>query len=88
MTPAPAHNAQSSTVYVNTQPHTVSGKELSFEQIAALAYGGTAPTGPGVVVTITYRKGDDAKQQGSLVAGDSVKVKDGMVFNVSATDKS
>jgi hypothetical protein len=83
-----AHDAHTSTIYINTIPQVVTQKTLSFDEIVSLAYNGAPPTGAGVVFTVTFRKGDDAKQQGSLVAGDTVKVKDGMVFNVSATDKS
>ena len=52
-----------------------------------LAFNNEPPTGPNVVITVTYSKGEHPKD-GSLLPGQSVKVKAGMVFNVTATDKS
>jgi len=74
------------TIIVNTREKVVTEKELSFSDIVALAYE-TPPTGPNIVFTVTYRRGH-GNQQGSLVEGQSVKIKDGMVFDVSCTDKS
>ncbi len=75
------------TIIVNTRPHTVPKDELSFEELAQLAYP-DSPGGENVSFTITYRKGHGNKPEGSLVAGQSVKVKEGMIFNVVRTDKS
>ena len=75
------------SIVVNGRPKTVSKEELSFAEIVALADG--LPTGPNIVYTVTYRKGHGDKPEGSLVdGGPGVKVKDGMIFNVTATDKS
>jgi Multiubiquitin len=38
--------------------------------------------------TVTYRRGEGNKPEGTLVEGETVKVKEGMIFNVTATDKS
>lgn len=43
---------------------------------------------PEIIYTVTYRKGDGHKPEGTLTEGERVKVKDGMIFNVTATDKS
>lgn len=75
------------TFIVNAREHTTSAKTLTFEEIVALAFPAT-PAGPNVLFTISYRRGHGQKPEGSLLAGDDVKVKDGMVFVVSATDKS
>lgn len=72
------------TIYVNGRPKEVSKKELSFGEIVAMA---KVTPGPNTVITVTYRKGEHNKE-GSLVEGESVKVKEGMIFNVTATDKS
>lgn len=74
------------TIIVNGRPKQVTKDELSFDEIVVLADG--LPAGENVVYTITYRKGQGHKPEGSLVKGETVKVKDGMIFNVSATDKS
>lgn len=75
------------TVVVNGRQKTVTTKELTFAQVVALAFD-NPPSGPNIVFTITYRRGEGNKPEGTLVEGDTVKVKDGMIFNVTATDKS
>lgn len=76
------------TIIVNGRQKEVPKKEeLSYEEVVNLAYDNNPPTGENVVITVTYSKGVDGKQ-GSLVKGGSVKAKDGMIFNVTATDKS
>jgi hypothetical protein len=86
-TKSEAASAHEVTVVVNGREKLVSSEELTFDQVVALAYD-NPPTGPNWVFTITYRRGHGQKPEGSLVAGDAAKVKDGMIFNVTATDKS
>jgi hypothetical protein len=74
------------TIIVNAREKIVTEKELTFAQVVALA--DNLPTGPNVIYTVTYRRGEGNKPEGTLADGESVKVKDGMVFNVTATDKS
>lgn len=80
------HN-QGITIIVNARQKEVTQKELSFAQVIALAYD-NPPTGPNIIFTVTYRRGEGNKPEGSLVEGETVKVKEGMIFNVTATDKS
>lgn len=75
------------TVVVNGRDKTVTTRELTFAQVVALAFD-NPPTGPNIVFTITYRRGEGNKPDGTLSEGGSVKVKDGMIFNVTPTDKS
>lgn len=75
-------------IIVNGQPKMVTSKELSFEEVVALAYDGNPPSGPNWEFTVTYRRGPEGRPEGSLVPGQSVRVKKGMIFNVTATDKS
>lgn len=75
------------TIIVNGRKKEVDTKELSFDQIVALAFN-PVPTGPNILFTITYRHGPPANPQGNLLEGGTVKLKDGMIFNVTATDKS
>jgi len=81
------HHDKDITIVVNGREKTVAGKELSFAQFVALAFD-TPPTGENIVFTITYRRGHGDKPEGSLVEGETVKIKKGMIFNVTATDKS
>lgn len=76
------------TIVVNTREKTVSQEEITFAEIIALAYD-NPPTGPNVFFTVTYRRGHGNKPEGTMVETDKpLKLKDGMIFNVSATDKS
>lgn len=75
------------TVVINARERTITDKELTFEQLVTLAFP-TAPTGENVLFTISFRRGHGNKPEGSLLAAETVKTKDGMVFVVSATDKS
>lgn len=78
---------KSSTIIVNGRQKVVNAKELSFTQVVALAFD-NPPTGQDIVFTVTYRKGEGNKPEGTMVEGDLVKVKDGMIFNVTATNRS
>lgn len=82
----PGHD-KSVVIIVNGRRKEVTTKDLSFEEIVNLAYDNNPPKGPNVVITVTYSKGEHGKQ-GSLLPGEKVKIKEGMIFNVTATDKS
>lgn len=75
------------TIIVNARPKVVTKKELSFAEIIALAFD-NPPQGPNIVFTVTYRRGEGQKPEGGLVEGETVRIKEGMIFNVTATDKS
>lgn len=74
-------------IIVNGRTRQVSGKELSFVQVVNLAFD-DAVFNDVTVYTITYKRGDGHKPEGTLVEGETVKIKEGMVFNVKRTDKS
>lgn len=83
---APGQNKES-TIIVNARPKQFKGKEISFNQVVELAFGAVSPN-PNVVYTVTYKKGEGKKSEGSMDKGDIVGVKEGMIFNVTQTDKS
>ena len=74
-------------IFVNTRPRKVQGKEVTFDQIVALAFD-PVPVGPNIKFTISYRNGPRANPSGHLLPGGHVQIKNGMKFNVTATDKS
>jgi hypothetical protein len=84
---AKSHGPKPVTIVVNGEPHEVPKDEITFDEVVALAYPG-GPQGPNIIYSVTYRKGPDHKPKGILAEGASVKVKDGMVFDVRVTDKS
>jgi len=74
-------------IVVNARPKEVADDEQSFNQIVALAFN-PVPTGPNIVFTISYRKGPKENPEGTMTPGQTVEIKDGMVFDATATDKS
>ena len=56
-------------------------------EIAKLAFP-TPPEGANILYTVSYEDGPRINPQGSLKEGQSVVVKNWMIFNVTATDKS
>jgi hypothetical protein len=91
-TPQPPEQAgqqigNSVEIIINAQEFHVAKGKITFEAVVNLAYDGTPPTGPNVVITVTYSKGAGGKQ-GSLLPGAEVETREGMVFNVRATDRS
>lgn len=76
------------TIIVNGRQKDVpKHDDLTFDELVALAFD-NPPQGEFICFTITYRKGSSNKPEGTLPEGDSVKPKEGMIFNVTATDKS
>ena len=75
------------TIVVNGQQKTVETDELTVDQVVALAFN-PVPSGPNVMFTVTYRRGHGDKPEGTLTEGETVKVKEGMIFDVTATDRS
>lgn len=73
------------TIIVNGRSFEAVKDEISFEELVSLA---NLVSGPNIIYTVTYDRGHGNKPQGTLVASESVKVKEGMIFNVTATDKS
>jgi len=74
-------------IIVNARPKIVTERVLIFAQIVALAFD-NPPIGPNIMFTVTYRHGPRQNPEGSLLEGQSVRVKEKMIFNVTATDKS
>ena len=75
------------TIVVNGRPKEVKEKKLCFKDIVELAFP-NAPQGDARCYTVTYKHGPSQNPEGTLVEGQCVFLKDRMVFNVSATDKS
>lgn len=74
-------------IIINGQKVEVNEKRLSFKQVVILAFP-NAQFGPNIVYTVTYKDGPRPNPKGVMVEGDVVKIKNGMVFNVTRTDKS
>jgi hypothetical protein len=75
------------TIIVNGREHKVAMNVLTFEEVVRLAFP-TPPSGDAVMVTVTYRNADSDRREGTLVEGQSVTIKNGTIFNVTATTRS
>ncbi len=75
------------SIIVNAQKKEVLTPTLSFDQVVALAFN-PVPTGPYIMFSITYEDGPRANPDGTLTKGETVRIKDGMKFRVTETDKS
>lgn len=75
-------------IIVNAEEKSVSAATVSFGEVVSLAYDGNPPAGENWSFTVTFRRGHGNKPEGSLVEDETVKLKDGMVFNVTGTDQS
>ena len=75
------------TLIVNGRPKVWNEKTITFEQLIILAFGSYDPN-PDKVYTVTYDKGPHENPEGSMVKGQKVFVKEKMIFNATATDKS
>ena len=73
-------------IIVNGSLKTVSEKFLSFVDIVKLAFDEFIDNGSRIY-TMTFKKGVD-RHEGTLVLGDEVRIKSGVIFNVTSTDKS
>jgi Multiubiquitin len=74
-------------IIVNGRQKEVLTKALTFDQVVAWAFN-PVPSGPNVQFTVTYRKGLRKNHEGSMTEDESVRVKDGMIFDVTETNKS
>ncbi|MEY4877065.1 MAG: hypothetical protein RL708_2214 [Bacteroidota bacterium] len=72
---------------VNGKQKSWKEKTISFEQVVVLAFE-SYDSNPNKVYTVTYANGPQQNPEGSMIRGAVVFVKNKMVFNVSASDKS
>jgi Multiubiquitin len=76
------------TIIVDGTPHEVPRKEyITYAEVVTLAYP-DYPQHPEITYSVTYTRGHGDKPQGILSPGGSVKVKQGMSFNVNRTGQS
>jgi hypothetical protein len=74
------------TIEVNTRSFEVPSGKLSFDDVVNLAYP-PKPGQPRIACTVTYHNKHESTDH-KLSAGESVEVREGMVFVVSPTNES
>lgn len=75
------------TIIVNGERKEVTEIRLSFDDLVKLAFE-NPPSGPNIMFTIVYRKGPPKNPKGSLLEDQSVRIRNGMIFDVTPTDRS
>lgn len=81
------HDKKLVTIVVNGTPHQVEKDDISYAEVVTLEVPDYAQH-PEITYSVTYKNGQGNKPEGILSPGGSVKVKDGMIFNVSETGQS
>lgn len=81
------YEKKETTIIVNTIPKIWPEKEISFEQVIKLAFA-NPPTGPDTLFLVTYHKRGEDKKDLTMTAGQTVHVKDGMIFDVEPSNRS
>ena len=79
------HHNKTYTIIVNGRRREVGQHKLTYLEVVQLAFPGEIPTET-IVFTVTYS--NPHGKDGTLVAGEEVVVKEGMIFNVRKTDQS
>jgi hypothetical protein len=74
-------------IIVNARPKEVEGRKISFGKVVLLGFPGGPPT-PQTVYTVAYSEGPPRNPEGKMIAGQSVKIRDGMIFDVTETNRS
>lgn len=75
------------TVIINGTQKTVTKEDLSYDEVVHLAFE-TPPYGENTLFSVSYVRGHGNKPEGILAPGETLKVKEGMIIDVTATDKS
>lgn len=79
--------ARGVTIIVEGTPHEWLKRSITYAEVVTLL-DPSFPQHPEVTYSVTYHRGPAHHHEGILSPGDSVKVKEGMVFNVSRTGQS
>jgi len=81
---APGQN-KTFTIIVNGRQREVTGHKLTYQQVVKLAFPEDQPD-PNIVYTVAYA--NPHGKDGTLAEGQELQIKEGMVFNVTKTNRS
>ena len=81
---APGKN-KTVNIIINGRPREVSGKTISYSDVVQLAFPNEQPN-QDIIYTVAYD--NPHGKDGTLVEGQDVKLKEGMIFNVTKTNRS
>lgn len=75
------------SIIVSGTQHKWATRTISYLDVATL-FEPSAPKHPEITYTITYEQGPSANPEGVLAPGQTIQVREGMVFDVSRTGQS
>ena len=75
------------TIIIDGTPYEVEKDDMTYVELVTLP-DPEYPQHPETTYSVTYKRGQGNKPEGTLSPGGSVKIKEGMVFNVSRTGQS
>jgi hypothetical protein len=75
------------TIVVEGTEHEWPKNDISYAEVVTLEVPDYAQH-PEITYSVRYKRGQGNKPEGTLAPGASVKVKEGMIFNVSETGQS
>lgn len=75
------------TIIVEGTPHTWTKNKIGYDEVVTLEVPDYAQH-PEITYSVKYSNGPNNRPEGTLVKGDTVRVKDGMIFSVSETGQS
>ena len=75
------------TIVVEGTQHEWAKDEITYTEVVTLEVADYAQH-PEITYSVKYKRGQGNKPEGILAPGDSVKVKEGMIFSVSPTGQS
>lgn len=81
---APGQN-KTYSIIVNGRPREVTKHKLTYLEVVQLAFPGEVPSDL-LIFTVTFS--NPHGRDGSLVIGEEVVIKEGVIFDVDRTDKS
>ncbi len=81
-----AENRRKFEIIVNGKLRPWGEETISYSQVVDLAF--PPPHTATEIFTVQYSRGPKENPEGTLALGQTVKVKSGMVFDVSRTDRS
>jgi hypothetical protein len=81
---APGQN-KISVIVVNGRQREVSGQKITYSQLVQLAFPGDQASD---IIEYTVAYANPHGKDGTLVSGQDVHIKEGMIFNVKKTNRS
>jgi len=75
------------TIIVEGTAHEWPKESITYDEVVTLEVPDYA-SHPEITYSVKYKNGHGNKPEGILAKGESVKVKDGMIFSVSETNQS